>query len=73
MDLMLGQLYTHRMRMLTVIALLATTQPAFAMNWEGHDDDWMITFPPAQAFFDAVPEAKPLPRRDCGSGRAAAP
>ena len=52
------------MRLLTVIALLAGTQPAFAMNWEGHDD-WMAEFPPAQAFIDAVPEAKPPLPRDC--------
>ena len=55
------------MRMLTVIALLAGTQPAFAMNWEGHDD-WMAEFPPAQAFSDAAPEAKPLLPRDCPIG-----
>ena len=52
------------MRLLTVIALLAGTQPAFAMNWEGHDD-WMSEFPPVQAFIEAAPEAKPLPPRDC--------
>ena len=28
------------MRMLAIIALLATAHPAFAMNWEGHDEDW---------------------------------
>jgi len=71
MDLMGGQFYTHRMRMLTLIALLASTQQAFAMNWEGHDDDWMIKFPPAQAFINAVPEAKPLPSRDCPMGPVA--
>ncbi len=65
------QLYAHAMRLLTVIALLASTQQAFAMNWEGHDDDWTITFPPAQAFMDAVPEAKPLPTRDCPMGPVA--
>ena len=52
------------MRLLTVIALLAGTQPAFAMNWEGHDD-WMAGFPPAQAFSDAAPGAKPPLPRDC--------
>ena len=52
------------MRMLMVIALLVGAQPAFAMNWEGHDD-WMREFPPAQPFMDAAPEAKPLPPRDC--------
>jgi hypothetical protein len=55
------------MRLLTVIALLAGTQPSFAMNWEGHDD-WMAEFPPVQALIDAAPEAKPLPVRDCPMG-----
>ena len=50
-----------------VIALLAGTQPALAMNWEGHDD-WMAGFPPAQAFSDASPEAKPPLPRDCPIG-----
>ena len=58
------------MRMLAIIALLAGTQPAFAMNWEGHDD-WMSEFPPAQAFIEAVPEAKPLSPRDCPLGPVA--
>jgi hypothetical protein len=52
------------MRMLAVIALLASAQSAFAMNWEGHDD-WMSEFPPVQPFIDATPEAKPPPPRDC--------
>jgi hypothetical protein len=52
------------MRLLTVIALLAGTQPAFAMNWEGHDD-WMTEFPPVQEFIDAMPETKLPPPRDC--------
>ena len=64
MDLMQGRFYPQPMRTLILIAVLATTQPAFAMNWEGHDD-WMKEFPPAQAFIDAVPETKPLPPRDC--------
>jgi hypothetical protein len=58
------------MRMLAIIALLAGTQPAFAMNWEGHDD-WMSEFPPAQAFSDAAPEAKPPSPRDCPVGPVA--
>jgi hypothetical protein len=49
--------------MLAIIALLAGTQSVFAMNWEGHDD-WMAEFPPAQAFVDAAPITRPLPR-DC--------
>jgi hypothetical protein len=56
--------------MLTVIALLAGTQPAFAMNWEGHDD-WMAEFPPVQAFIDSAPEAKPPSPRDCPIGPVA--
>jgi hypothetical protein len=55
--------------MLAVIALLATTEPAVAMNWEGHDD-WMTEFPPVQPFIDAVPIAKPPPR-DCSMGPVA--
>ena len=58
------------MRMLAIIALLAGTQPALAMNWEGHDD-WMIEFPPVQAFIDAVPEAKLPAPRDCPIGPVA--
>jgi hypothetical protein len=30
--------------MLIAIALLASTQSAFAMNWDGHDD-WMTELP----------------------------
>jgi hypothetical protein len=56
--------------MLTVIALLAGTQPAFAMNWEGHDD-WMAEFPPVQEFIDSAPEAKPPSPRDCPIGPVA--
>ncbi len=54
------------MRLLTVIAVLAGTQTAFAMNWEGHDD-WMVGFPPAQAFADAAPDARPPLPRDCAT------
>ena len=57
------------MRMLAIIALLAGTQPAFAMNWEGHDD-WMTEFPPVQPFIEAMPVTKPLPR-DCSLGPVA--
>lgn len=59
------------MRMLAIIALLATAHPAFAMNWEGHEDDWRNEFPPAKAFLDAMPEAKPLPSPDCPMGSVA--
>jgi hypothetical protein len=48
------------------MALLASTQPAFAMNWEGHDD-WMNDIPPVQALIHAMPDAKPLPSRGCPS------
>jgi hypothetical protein len=58
------------MRMLAIIALLAGTQPAFAMNWEGHDD-WMSEFPPAQAFIEAAPDAKSPAPRDCPMGPVA--
>ena len=63
MDLERGQSYIHPMRMLAVIALFASTQQAFAMNWEGHDD-WMSEFPPVQSFIEAAPIAKPS-ARDC--------
>ena len=59
------------MRMLAIIALLAAAHPALAMNWEGHDEDWKSEFPPAKAFLDAVPEAKPLPSPDCPMGPVA--
>lgn len=59
------------MRMLAIITLLAMAQPAIAMNWEGHEDDWRNEFPPAKAFLDAVPEAKPLPSPDCPMGPVA--
>jgi hypothetical protein len=70
MDSAQSQSYTRRMKMLIVIALLAGTQPAFAMNWEGHDD-WMSEFPPVQAFIDSAPEAKPSAPRDCPIGPVA--
>jgi hypothetical protein len=71
MDLMRKQLYSHVMRLIAVIALIASTQQSFAMNWEGHDDDWTTTFPPGQAFMAAVPEAKPPPPRNCPMGPVA--
>ena len=61
------------MRMLATIALLATAHPAFAMNWEGNEDDWRNEFPPAKAYLDALPEAKPLPSPDCPWGLLRAP
>lgn len=56
--------------MLAIFALLAAAQPAYAMNWEGHDD-WMIDAPPANALVDAMPEIRPLPPRDCLNGPVA--
>ena len=63
MDLRRGQAQAHPMRMFIAIALLASMQSAFAMNWEGHVD-WMSEFPPVQPFIDVTPEAKPPPSRD---------
>ena len=75
MVLMRTRFYTHCMRIITIITLLAAAQPAFAMNWEGHDD-WMIEFPPAQPFIEAEPKAKLPAPRNCSIGpiaRAANP
>ena len=50
------------------LLLSACAGPAFAMNWEGHDD-WMTDMSHAQIYAAAVPEAVPRPSRDCpGSG-----
>jgi hypothetical protein len=59
------------MRLLAVIALLTSIQPAFAMNWEGHEEGWLGDLPPAREFGDAVPQAKPLPSRNCPTGPVA--
>ncbi len=45
--------------------LLVASTYSFAMNQEGHDGDWMIGFPPAIALLEAIPEAQPLPTRNC--------
>ena len=45
--------------------LLIASPYSFAMNQEGHDGDWMIGFPPAIALLEAIPEARPLPSRNC--------
>ena len=58
------RVYALAMFRLTAIILLVTASPALAMNWEGHDD-WMTAFAPSVAFEEAVPEARPLPSRDC--------
>jgi hypothetical protein len=34
------------------------------MNWEGHDD-WMLSFAPDFTLEAFMPEARPLPPRDC--------
>ena len=49
------------------VILFGVSNPATAMNWEGHDD-WMVDHPAAMAFGDAVPEARPVRRGPaCGS------
>ena len=49
-----------------VAALLFTVSTdSFAMNQEGHDGGWMTDFPPAIALLEAIPEAQPLPSRNC--------
>ena len=52
------------MKALMATLALMGASPAFAMNWEGHDD-YMPGFPPAMALMEAIPDAKPLPSRDC--------
>jgi hypothetical protein len=45
---------------------LCWASAAFAMNWEGHDDDWMKDLPHALDFKAAVGAAPPKPdRRPC--------
>jgi hypothetical protein len=46
-------------------ALIGAASPALAMNQEGHDEEWIIAFPPALALLEAIPEARPLPSRTC--------
>jgi hypothetical protein len=45
--------------------LFIVSSGAFAMNQEGHDGGWMTGFPPAIALLEAIPEAQPLPSRNC--------
>lgn len=52
------------MRILTAVLLTFASGPAFAMNWEGHDD-WMAGMEPAQIYEDAAPHAVPRPSREC--------
>jgi hypothetical protein len=53
------------MRLLVFISLFpACLAPAFAMNWEGHDD-WMDSMEPAVILEQAVPHASPKPRQLC--------
>lgn len=56
--------YVGGMLRRTIILLLSWPVPAMAMNWEGHDD-WMLDYGMADVFMAAVPEARPLPSRDC--------
>lgn len=50
---------------LMVAMFFAAATDAFAMNPEGHDGGWMTDFPPAIALLEAIPEARPLPSRNC--------
>jgi len=45
--------------------LFTASTDSFAMNQEGHDGGWMTDFPPAIALLEAIPEARPLPSRNC--------
>lgn len=47
-----------------ILLVLLWPLPAMAMNWEGHDD-WMAGFAPALTLEEHVPQARPLPSRDC--------
>ena len=57
------------MRPLVTLLLLLAASPAQAMNWEGHDDDWMKDMEPARIFRESVPDARPLPDppKDCAA------
>lgn len=59
------------MKWLAAIALLSSSVPALAMNWEGHDD-WMADHPAAVALERQVEEARPLPPAPCGARLSAA-
>jgi hypothetical protein len=52
------------MMRIAVFVMMLWPVPAMAMNWEGHDD-WWPDFGPAQVLMEAIPEARPLPSRDC--------
>lgn len=46
------------------VGTLVLSTSAQAMNQEGHDD-WMVDLPQAIEFWEALPEARPLPSRRC--------
>jgi len=52
------------MKRVMAAMLFTISTNAFAMNQEGHDD-WMTDLPQAIALLAAIPEARPLPSRDC--------
>jgi len=57
-------------RSVLLISALATlhftvSTDSSAMNQEGHDGSWIDDFPPAIALMKAIPEARPLPSRNC--------
>jgi len=53
--------------LVSVLAALFFTAStaALAMNQEGHDGGWITDFPPGIALMEAIPEARPLPSRNC--------
>ena len=68
-DISLNPKSMPTVRSVIVSLLLAGAGPAFAMNWEGHDD-WMADMSHAQVYESALPEAEPLPPTDCTSRSA---
>ena len=56
--------YVQPMKSLAASLLLLSTGPAFAMNWEGHDD-WMYGFATDYTLEAFIPGARPLPSQDC--------
>lgn len=58
-------LYSYQMIGILTAALVAGTAEARAMNQEGHDEDWIIGFPPGLQLLEAIPEARPLPSKRC--------
>jgi len=52
-----------------VLLLWISAVPAFAMNWEGHDD-WLEDAAASQAFAATLPGARPPPSPPCPVTRA---